>query len=1216
MDDCSLLADPYAPVLDIAKERKRRQEVYKYLASNGSSLLPITENAASVPSHSPLPAQLSQDPILNGLAQLGALRLGCDRSFVSLLDTNNQYIIAETTRLTPLYQKNLDRTAQEVAFGACAIDIALSVCLTTLPVFANPDGRYNIDSDNVSATPTRYLIRDFTKHEAFKDRPYVTAWPYLRFYYEVPLLSPGGAVLGTYCVIHNERRSDPVSAELSIMQEISSAIVQHLEQLRVHQEHERASRLLKGLDLFVEGQDSVRQWYLEDYASKPHHGLNAETPEEYANRAFGFRHQQDLRTPAQSGTIEALSSGSPSNTTSSFVATEDLLQPRRSPTTPATTMSLYSLDHDERHQVAFPFPVTHPSSTVPPHDSWVTTDVVSEARQNTLVSDEIKATFSRASNLLRESLDVDGVIYFDGQPRSFGSLVTNSTPTADRWSSLEDTDDATSGDQASKSSAWESCSDDQFAGHLGFSTRAKSSVANNTLSRLTLSVPERDLQYLIQQYPAGHVFLFDELGALSLGEESSGNDASRVRNSKRQKRKRGLRDPRVNLREWFHAAVAVAFLPLWTAKSETCVAACFAWSTERTQTFSGGDLTYFTTFGRSVSAEVTRLDMLSSDRAKSDFISSVSHELRSPLHGVLGSAEMLLELSPEANQVQIISMIQNCGMSLLETMDQILDFSKINTLSRNRVRRKLRIGQEPTKTGILEKISEFDMSNLVEDAIRAMLVGHRFKKSTTSDFNLRDMQNATPFPSAEADRECGVRVIFATENKDTWLVRSEAGAWKRILINLLGNALKYTQSGHIEVRLQSARLQDHKAENADPNTRLAVLSVKDTGQGISRSYLQKHLFHPFAQENGLSDGTGLGLSIVKQLVDCLGGAIDISSETNVGTEIMVSVPLVYLPNSKAPLYDGLPLPSISNNLKVCLLGMDIYPAITSDESEAPSGILSPYSRFMLVLKSVLASQLSEGFHALVTSASTLKDAVGDVVVIPQEQLSLLSSSEDGIWYERPQGSTLLILCDHVPISSEHGSNDFVQFLGAPYGPKQLAAALNTLASRLQHAEQGPFTFAVPFAVEPAKAKLTLTLHNSPEQSNSNKSQKESTMKVLLVDDNPINLKMLVMYMTKLRCKYLTATNGREAVEAYRDANGTIDYILMDMSMPVMDGFAATREIRALEAARGRHRCIIVALTGLGSSQAQQNAYSSGVNIYLPKPVAMKTIKELISAAGS
>lgn len=121
--------------------------------------------------------------------------------------------------------------------------------------------------------------------------------------------------------------------------------------------------------------------------------------------------------------------------------------------------------------------------------------------------------------------------------------------------------------------------------------------------------------------------------------------------------------------------------------------------------------------------------------------------------------------------------------------------------------------------------------------------------------------------------------------------------------------------------------------------------------------------------------------------------------------------------------------------------------------------------------------------------------------------------------------------------------------------------------------------------------------------------------VLLVDDNPINLKILVMYMTKLKIGYITATNGLEAVEAYQASAVHIDYILMDISMPLMDGLTATRHIRALESSSKRKPSIIAALTGLGSTQAQQKAYSSGIDIYLAKPVAMKTIGELISGGG-
>jgi hypothetical protein len=562
-----------------------------------------------------------------------------------------------------LYPKDEEEPVPTVAFGAGAIDISMTVCLNTLPTFVHTDGSFNIETPNVSASPTQYLIRDFSEHDYFKARPYVTGWPYMRFYYEVPLLSPIGLVVGSYCVVHNETRPDPTSGDLKVMQEIAATIVRHLEHLRIHEEHTRAARLLKGLDLFVQGEGSVRQWYLDQYTSKTHHN-NIETLEQHTT-SNGLPHHHDPLPPSQSASDGFTSPGSLEN--SSHRSTEGT----------SATSSMPLLDESSKpKQSSFPFPVQETSGSN-------TLSGIAEGRsapqsvgggsdlQDSYVYDELRATFSRATNLLRESLDLEGVACFDGCPRSFGSLVTNVSSNAEQDSGSETHDDTASGDQAPRSLIVNSNSKYPPADCLGFSTRGKSSLANNVLSSTHYGVSERSLQYLIQKYPSGRIFHFDESGILLPSEDSSEKDVIRKKHNQAQRRKNPSRVNHEDMQNWFPGARAMIFLPLWAAKSQTCMAACFGWSTDPIRKFSLEDLTYFTTFGRSITAEVTRLDMLSSDRAKSDFISSVSHELRSPLHGILGSAEMLQEICSDPHQSRMISMIQNCGVSLLETMNHM-----------------------------------------------------------------------------------------------------------------------------------------------------------------------------------------------------------------------------------------------------------------------------------------------------------------------------------------------------------------------------------------------------------------------------------------------------------------------------------------------------------------------------------------------------------------
>lgn len=117
--------------------------------------------------------------------------------------------------------------------------------------------------------------------------------------------------------------------------------------------------------------------------------------------------------------------------------------------------------------------------------------------------------------------------------------------------------------------------------------------------------------------------------------------------------------------------------------------------------------------------------------------------------------------------------------------------------------------------------------------------------------------------------------------------------------------------------------------------------------------------------------------------------------------------------------------------------------------------------------------------------------------------------------------------------------------------------------------------------------------------------------VLVVDDNPINLNILVMYLRKLGCEFATATNGREALDTYTSASRNFTTVLMDVSMPIMDGFSATRAIRNYEIEKGLTPATIVALTGLGDSDARKEAQASGVDLFWAKPVPMKQVKSLI-----
>jgi signal transduction histidine kinase len=401
------------------------------------------------------------------------------------------------------------------------------------------------------------------------------------------------------------------------------------------------------------------------------------------------------------------------------------------------------------------------------------------------------------------------------------------------------------------------------------------------------------------------------------------------------------------------------------------------------------DVTFLTAFGSCVMAEKSKMDAFAADRAKSDFISSVSHELRSPLHGILATVEILADTTMTTEQHDLIRTASTCGEVLMDTMDHILDYAKLRS---SKGLRRLTTGeadQFDQRSLPSIRIATFDLSNLVECVVEGIFAGHNYRNRGNSDkvssgqarrAYHRSTVRLTP-PSINPN----VMVIVDIERQLTWLFDSQIGAWKRILTNLFGNALKYTEAGFVLVSLSANPI------TSKPNSFAVTLEIQDSGIGMSKDYIQHRLYTPFAQANPMSVGTGLGLSIVRQLVRDLDGRIDIESEVGYGTLVKMSVPLTISPSEQP---DGQSVDSTAKirdikvwcvGLKICLVGFDYYPEI----EEAPTGILSAHARRILAIRSSMTTLFAEWFGMEVVAAPSLEDAKGDMLIGMQSQISEL-----------------------------------------------------------------------------------------------------------------------------------------------------------------------------------------------------------------------------------
>lgn len=340
-------------------------------------------------------ARLSSDITLTALAQLGVHRFGCNRSFVSLIDGDNQHLIAEATASVSLRNKDKHLPNDGIYLGVRTLDLVWGVCPHAIRLFTGQDLSYAVDTQNVTASPSRYIIRDFTKEDLFKDRPYVREWPFFRFYAEVPLYSASGFVLGSFCVVDDKPRAVFNDAEVETLQEIADAIAKHLENVRIVHCHRRSDKLVKGLTSFVKdcadfdprqlaSDHRLETTALETHSelSQSHHQGNAISPFPASSRGMtGEPYPVFSPGPASRYTDpSSLNSGVSDRPASpSEERLETLIQTQLSRKTKVTAMN------DSQESVG----------------------------ESMSLADQNYAIFSRASILLRDSMDLDGVVFLD-----------------------------------------------------------------------------------------------------------------------------------------------------------------------------------------------------------------------------------------------------------------------------------------------------------------------------------------------------------------------------------------------------------------------------------------------------------------------------------------------------------------------------------------------------------------------------------------------------------------------------------------------------------------------------------------------------------------------------------------------------------------------------------------------------------------------------------
>jgi hypothetical protein len=351
----------------------------------------------SVPQKPTPSIRLSADTTLTALTQLGVYRFGCNRSFVSIIDGEQQHVIAEATASISLRNKDNHRPNDGIFLGATTLDLEWGVCPHVIRLFTGQDTSLVQDTENITANQTCNIIRDFTKEEFYKNRPYVLDWPFFRFYAEVPLYSPSGYVLGSYCVVDDKPRAEFSDEDMAALREIADSITNHLENARIVQYHRRSEKLVKGLTSFVKSHSkfdptgSSTQSQIEASTKK----LNSEDLDLPVDQRDMKETLDFSSTKMNTGTCSSVYETSPDSVSGQEASIFSRNLRSRSISTLPSSPSRASSNRAE--------PV--PSYTEGPSEI--------AAPENVPITERIAAMFSRASVLLKESLNLDGVVFLD-----------------------------------------------------------------------------------------------------------------------------------------------------------------------------------------------------------------------------------------------------------------------------------------------------------------------------------------------------------------------------------------------------------------------------------------------------------------------------------------------------------------------------------------------------------------------------------------------------------------------------------------------------------------------------------------------------------------------------------------------------------------------------------------------------------------------------------
>jgi len=510
------------------------------------------------------------------------------------------------------------------------------------------------------------------------------------------------------------------------------------------------------------------------------------------------------------------------------------------------------------------------------------------------------------------------------------------------------------------------------------------------------------------------------------------------------------------------------------------------------------------------------------NRSKSVFLANMSHEIRTPLNAIIGFSELLQESVENQEQREFADTIRESGSALLDIINNILDVSKIEA-------RKI----------VLEHV-DFDIKQLIESTIRMVQVKAKDKL---------------------------IKFVFKWDKFLPCHFNGDPTRLRQILLNLISNAVKFTDSGCIRVSVESTRVPN------DQKTDIYQLqfAVEDTGIGIAEDKIN-HIFDAFQQADASITrhygGTGLGLTITKRLIELMGGVLEVASKENQGSRFSFSLNLIRAQDN-APIKK----PTVSQNKRVLVVDSDAH-----------------NRRFLGELCHQVDFTVINALASCVKARDWLENSVllPDVILI---DASMPTSGAESFTLGLTQNQNFKDVEIVVLVTKESNSKiDLYKKMGIKYfleKPIVEKAFFETIQRLLTNTESVPLE-------EIRQREIRL-----------NDEYNLKGIRVLVAEDNQENLRLLSVVLKKWGCQKEVALNGWEAVRKMRQMS--FDICIMDLQMPGMGGMEATRIIRH-DLGQGTP---IIGLTASAMKEDEEKGYQIGMNDYLTKPIEVAKLKSSI-----